>query len=133
MAVIVVTDSSSCLQAEDRQRCGIRQAPLHVLLDGKDFRDGVDDVPADVHLRHATTAGATPAELADAYREALKAERRRWGGGRAHIGRAVEYLQFGGVGGTRVRSLGAHRQFQVGRDGRRVRRLGCRAGGRVRR
>ena len=45
--------------------------PLHILLDGKDFRDGVDDVPADVHQRHATTAGATPAELADAYREAL--------------------------------------------------------------
>ena len=71
MAVIVVTDSSSRLQTEDLQRCGIRQVPLHILLDGKDFRDGVDDVPAEVHLRHATTAGATPAELTDAYREAL--------------------------------------------------------------
>jgi len=71
MAVVVVTDSSSRLQPEDLQRCGIRQVPLHILLDGKDFRDGVDDVPAEVHLRHATTAGATPAELADAYREAL--------------------------------------------------------------
>ena len=46
--------------------------PLHILLDGKNFRDGVDDVPADVHQHHATTAGATPAELAAAYREALK-------------------------------------------------------------
>jgi DegV family protein with EDD domain len=72
MAVIVVTDSSSRLQPEDLQRCGIRHVPLHILLDGKDFRDGVDDVPGDVHLRHATTAGATPAELADAYREALE-------------------------------------------------------------
>ena len=46
--------------------------PLHILLDGNDFRDGIDDVPADLHQRHATTAGATPAELAAAYREALK-------------------------------------------------------------
>ncbi|WNG91223.1 DegV family protein [Mycobacterium sp. ITM-2016-00318] len=72
MAVVVVTDSSSRLQAEELQRCLIRQVPLHILLDGKDFRDGVDEIPADVHQRHATTAGATPAELADAYREALK-------------------------------------------------------------
>lgn len=72
MAVVVVTDSSSRLQREDLERHGIRQVPLHILLDGKDFRDGVDEVPADAHQRHATTAGATPAELADAYREALK-------------------------------------------------------------
>jgi DegV family protein with EDD domain len=72
MAVIVVTDSSSRLQPEELERCDIRQVPLHILLDGKDFRDGIDDVPADVHQRHATTAGATPSELADAYREALE-------------------------------------------------------------
>jgi DegV family protein with EDD domain len=72
MAVVVVTDSSSRLQPEDMQRCGIRQVPLHILLDGNDFRDGIDDVPADAHQRHATTAGATPAELAATYREALK-------------------------------------------------------------
>ena len=65
MAVIVVTDSSSRLQPEELQRCGIRQVPLHVLVDGNDLRDGVDDVPADIHQRHATTAGATPAELAE--------------------------------------------------------------------
>jgi DegV family protein with EDD domain len=72
MTVVVVTDSSSRLQSEDMQRCGIRQVPLHILLDGRDFRDGIDDVPADAHQRHATTAGSTPAELADTYREALK-------------------------------------------------------------
>ena len=43
MAVVVVTDSSSRLQPEDLERCGIRQVPLHILLDGKDFRDGVDE------------------------------------------------------------------------------------------
>ena len=72
MAVVVVTDSSSRLQPEDLERYGIRQVPLYVLLDGKTFRDGVDEVPPDVYQRHATTSGATPAELAAAYREALK-------------------------------------------------------------
>ena len=71
MAVVVVTDSSSRLQSDECKRWGIRQVPLHLLLDGMDLRDGVDDVPHDIHDRHATTAGATPAELADAYREAL--------------------------------------------------------------
>lgn len=72
MAVAVVTDSSSRLVPEDLHRCGIHQVPLHIMLDGKDFRDGIDDVPADVHQQHATTAGATPAELAAAYREAFE-------------------------------------------------------------
>ncbi len=71
MAVVVVTDSSSRLQSDECKRWGICQVPLHLLLDGMDLRDGVDDVPHDIHDRHATTAGATPAELADAYREAL--------------------------------------------------------------
>jgi DegV family protein with EDD domain len=71
MAVVVVTDSSSRLQPEELERHGIIQVPLHILTDGNDFRDGVDDIPVDVHQRHATTAGATPAELAEAYREAL--------------------------------------------------------------
>ena len=35
MAVVVVTDSSSRLAPEDLERCGIRQVPLHILLDGK--------------------------------------------------------------------------------------------------
>ncbi|OBK77275.1 DegV family protein [Mycobacterium sp. 1274761.0] len=72
MAVVVVTDSSALLPPEDTERYGIRQVPLHILLDGRDFRDGIDDVPADVHQRHATTAGATPVELADAYHAALQ-------------------------------------------------------------
>lgn len=73
MAVIVVTDSSSRLHPDDLARWGIRQIPLHVLLDDVDLRDGVDEMPVDVHDLHATTSGATPAELADAYRDALHA------------------------------------------------------------
>jgi DegV family protein with EDD domain len=73
MSVVVVTDSSSRLQPEDLERWSIRQVPLHILVDGIDLRDGVDDVPLDIHQRaHATTSGATPAELADAYRNALR-------------------------------------------------------------
>ncbi|OBB56088.1 fatty acid-binding protein DegV [Mycobacterium sp. 852013-51886_SCH5428379] len=72
MAVIVVTDASSRLPSEDLARFDIRQVPLHVLVDGADLRDGIDALPHDLHERpHVTTAGATPAELTDAYRRAL--------------------------------------------------------------
>jgi DegV family protein with EDD domain len=72
MAVVVVTDSSARLQPDELKQWEIRQVPLHVLVDGTDLRDGVDEVPYDIHKRpHVTTAGATPAELADTYRQAL--------------------------------------------------------------
>jgi fatty acid kinase fatty acid binding subunit len=72
MPVVVVTDSSARLPQELRQRWGIRQVPLHILLDETDLRDGVDDIPDNIHeYGHATTAAATPAELSDVYRHAL--------------------------------------------------------------
>ncbi|WP_373142750.1 DegV family protein [Mycobacterium marinum] len=71
MAVVVVTDTSARLPADIRERWAIREVPLHILLDGVDLRDGVDEVPADIHKCHATTAAATPAELRAAYRAAL--------------------------------------------------------------
>jgi len=72
MAVVVVTDSSSRLGADELKQFNIRQVPLHVLVDGVDLRDGVDDVPYDIHDRpRVTTAGATPAELAEIYQQAL--------------------------------------------------------------
>ena len=46
--------------------------PLHILVDDLDLRDGVDDVPDDIHdFGQATTAAATPAELDEVYRQAL--------------------------------------------------------------
>ncbi|WP_199255547.1 DegV family protein [Mycolicibacterium mengxianglii] len=72
MAVIVVTDSSSRLPAELAARHGIRVVPLHVLVDGTDLRDGIDDIPDDIHERTASTAGATPAELGALYEQALR-------------------------------------------------------------
>jgi DegV family protein with EDD domain len=73
MAVVVVTDSSSRLQPDELKQWEIRQVPLHVLVDGTDLRDGVDDVPYDIHeLARVTTAGATPVELAETYSQALQ-------------------------------------------------------------
>jgi len=72
MAVVVVTDSSARLPDQVRRRWGIREVPLHVLLNGTDLRDGVDEIPDDIHeYGQATTAAATPAELAEVYRQAL--------------------------------------------------------------
>jgi fatty acid kinase fatty acid binding subunit len=71
MAVVVVTDASSRVPADMREKWAIREVPLHILLDGVDLRDGVDEIPDDIYKRHATTAAATPAELADAYQQAL--------------------------------------------------------------
>jgi DegV family protein with EDD domain len=72
MPVVVVTDSSARLPDELRRRWAIRQVPLHILLDDTDLRDGVDEIPYNIHdYGQATTAAATPAELGDAYRQAL--------------------------------------------------------------
>lgn len=71
MTVVVVTDTSSRLPPDLRDQWSIREVPLHILLDDADLRDGVDDVPDDIHKRNATTAAATPAELANAYQQAL--------------------------------------------------------------
>ncbi|OBH66811.1 fatty acid-binding protein DegV [Mycobacterium colombiense] len=71
MTVVVVTDSSARLPADLLEKWGIRVVPLHILLDGNDLRDGVDDVPGDIYKLAATTAAATPAELADVYQQAL--------------------------------------------------------------
>ena len=72
MAVVVVTDSSSRLGADECKQWGIRQVPLHVLIDGTDLRDGIDELPYDIHERpRVTTSGATPAALAETYGQAL--------------------------------------------------------------
>ncbi|HZC51742.1 MAG TPA: DegV family protein, partial [Mycobacterium sp.] len=71
MSVVVVTDASSRLPAELLEKWSIRVVPLHILLDGDDLRDGLDEIPDDVYKLHATTAAATPAELANVYQEAL--------------------------------------------------------------
>ncbi|MBV9641609.1 MAG: DegV family protein [Mycobacteriaceae bacterium] len=72
MAVVVVTDSASRLEAVDREKWGIREVGLHILLDGEHFCDGVDRIPAHIYeCGRATTAGATPAELSAVYQQAM--------------------------------------------------------------
>ncbi|MED5813118.1 DegV family protein [Mycolicibacterium sp. 050232] len=72
MAVMVVTDSTARLGSELCEQWGIRQVPLHILDDGNDWRDGVDPVPSAIHDRpRVTTSGASPADLAETYRQAL--------------------------------------------------------------
>jgi DegV family protein with EDD domain len=72
MPVTVVTDSSCRMHSDELKQWNIRQVPLHVLVDGVDLRDGVDDVPYDIHTRpRATTSGAAPAALIETYQQAL--------------------------------------------------------------
>ena len=72
MPVVVVTDSSARLPDGSVADWGIRVVPLHVLVDGRDLRDGVDEFPADLYQRAGvSTAGASPEQLAAAYRQAL--------------------------------------------------------------
>lgn len=73
MPVVVVTDSSARLTPDELKQWDIRQVPLHVLVDLIDLRDGIDEVPYDIHeVPRASTAGATPADLAETYRQALR-------------------------------------------------------------
>src|ERR1700758_3184932 len=88
MAVVVVTDASSRLPVDLLEKWAIRVVPLHILLDGHDLRDGIDDVPDDIYQQDATTAAATPAELANAYQQAL-ADSGGDGGGAGHISSAL--------------------------------------------
>ncbi|UYP17600.1 DegV family protein [Rhodococcus sp. Z13] len=71
MSVVVVTDSSCCIDPEVIDRFDIRVVPLHVVADGRDLREGVDELPDD--LSGVTTSGPSPAELTDVYAEALDA------------------------------------------------------------
>lgn len=67
MTVVVFTDSSTRVPADIISRFGIRVVPLHILIDGDDLRDGIDSMPVDLYERQATTAGATPEELREAF------------------------------------------------------------------
>lgn len=73
MPVTVVTDSSARIPDGLVAESGIRVVPLHVLVDGRDLRDGVDAFPADLYQRAGvTTAGASPDQLAGVFGEALE-------------------------------------------------------------
>ncbi|MGV9794228.1 DegV family protein [Gordonia sp. NPDC003422] len=72
MPVVVVTDSSSRLPRSVADHYGIRQVPLHLTLDGQDYREGVDEIPPDlISTPGVTTSGANPHELTEAFDAAI--------------------------------------------------------------
>jgi DegV family protein with EDD domain len=76
--VAVVTDSTAYLPAGFAERHGIRQVPLHVLVDGRHRLDGVQLGPAElveVLARRAavSTSRPTPGEFEAVYTEAIRA------------------------------------------------------------
>lgn len=74
MPVVVVTDSSARIPQAiaDHYRIGV--VPLHVTLDGVDYREGIDDIPDDLITRPGvTTSGANPHELSEAFGRAVEA------------------------------------------------------------
>ncbi len=77
--VAVVTDSTSCLTADEMSYLGIRVVPLRVMLGARSaVDDGVDVTPTDVTraLRDkfgVSTSRPTPAEFAAMYRSVLEA------------------------------------------------------------
>lgn len=73
MTVVVVTDSSACLDADLAAETGILVAPLHVVVDGFDHREGVDPIPENFAAHGpVTTAGSSPGELIELYGTALE-------------------------------------------------------------
>jgi DegV family protein with EDD domain len=74
--VAVVTDSTSYLPPTLADELAIRVVPLHVLIDGRSGRDGIDIGSAEVTLalrdrRTVTTSRPSPADFAAAYQAAL--------------------------------------------------------------
>ncbi|HZE01755.1 MAG TPA: DegV family protein [Pseudonocardiaceae bacterium] len=78
MAVAVVTDSTAYFPAGLAERRGIRQVPLHVLVDGQHWLDGVQLGPAELvealaRRASVSTSRPTPGEFEAAYAEAINA------------------------------------------------------------
>jgi DegV family protein with EDD domain len=78
VAVAVVTDSTAYFPAGLAERRGIRQVPLHVLVDGQHWLDGVQLGPAELvealaRRASVSTSRPTPGEFEAAYTEAINA------------------------------------------------------------
>lgn len=76
MPVAVVTDSSAYLPDGFAARHAVHVVPLHVLIDGRPGRDGVDIGPAEVAAaltdrRTVTTSRPNPAEFVETYQRLL--------------------------------------------------------------
>ncbi|MEU1207214.1 DegV family protein [Nocardia sp. NPDC005825] len=72
MTVVVVTDSSASLPAELAADLGVLAVPLHVLVDDREMREGVDECEIDYGSSQVTTSAASPGELRAVYERALE-------------------------------------------------------------
>ncbi|QLY30147.1 DegV family protein [Nocardia huaxiensis] len=72
MAVVVVTDSSASLPADLSAELGVLAVPLHVLVDDREIREGVDECDIDYGSSTVTTSAASPGDLRAAYERALE-------------------------------------------------------------
>jgi len=79
--IAIVTDSTCCLPQELVEEYDICLVPLHILYEGKSYRDGIDISPGEVYqiMRRRenlpTTSAPAPADFLDAYhRLSQKAE-----------------------------------------------------------
>ncbi|WP_067544378.1 DegV family protein [Nocardia crassostreae] len=72
MAVVVVTDSSASLPADLTADLGIHAVPLHVLVDDREIREGIDPCDIDYGSSTVTTSSASPGDLRAAYERALE-------------------------------------------------------------
>lgn len=72
MSVVVVTDSSVNLPSDLVRDLGVLVVPLHVLVDDREIREGVDDASIDYASATVTTSAASPGELREAYERALE-------------------------------------------------------------
>ncbi|MEU1427830.1 DegV family protein [Nocardia sp. NPDC005746] len=72
MTVVVVTDSSASLPAELAADLGVLAVPLHVLVDDREMREGVDECDIDYGSSQVTTSAAAPGELRAVYERALE-------------------------------------------------------------
>jgi DegV family protein with EDD domain len=74
----IVIDSASCMPPELIKEYDIHIAPVHLTMDGKDYRDQIDITPAEFwkifkdSKEMPTTSGVGPADFASAFSELAK-------------------------------------------------------------
>ena len=74
-SIAVVTDSTACLTEELVASSGVRVVPIHVIVDGRTYLDGVDITSDEVAAalsggKSVTTSRPTASQFLEAYTEA---------------------------------------------------------------
>lgn len=78
MSIAVITDSTACLTPEMAAAAGLRVVPIHVVIDGRTYGDGVDITSDEVAAAlssgaSVSTSKPTPQEFLAAYQAAADA------------------------------------------------------------